>query len=156
MVYHRCQIALLPSLIMPPFSDLSSSHLLSLMLARHSPSHQTLCFQSHFFIRCIASHRNRISTGYYEKKRLFVCYTNYIVYTSRYGPPYSLLVTCFFFPFLFFWFVRMFVHLHLLTFSFTFFPFLFTLITNFRFLFWFFFIYLVCLRPRQENHQVCG
>ena len=47
------QIALLPSLIMPPFSDLSSSHLLRLMLACYSSSHRTLCSQSHFFIRCV-------------------------------------------------------------------------------------------------------
>ena len=69
---HRChwQITLLPSLIMPPFPDLSSSHLLRLMLARYSSSHRTLCFQSHFFIRCIASHRNCIPTGYYEKKKV--------------------------------------------------------------------------------------
>ena len=40
---HRFQIALLHSLTMPPFSDLSSSQLLMLMLARYSSSHQILC-----------------------------------------------------------------------------------------------------------------
>ena len=64
------QIALLPSLIMPPFSDLSSSHLLRLMLACYSSSHRTLCFQSHFFIRCVASHPICISTASARIKRL--------------------------------------------------------------------------------------
>ena len=64
------QIALLPSLIMPPFSDLSSSHLLRLMLACYSSSHRTLCFQFHFFIRCVASHPNCISTASARIKRL--------------------------------------------------------------------------------------
>ena len=34
--YHRFQIALLPSLIVPLFFDLSSSHLLMLTLVRYS------------------------------------------------------------------------------------------------------------------------
>ena len=58
--YHRFQIALLPSLIMPLFSDLSSSHLLMLMLARNSYiSSNSLSFKSRFSIRCIGLHFNR-------------------------------------------------------------------------------------------------
>ena len=110
------------------------------------------CFQSHFFIRCIASYWNWISIDYYEIKRLylfmpffsvtsyycfcfiyktwtaslFVCYAYlYVIYASRYWPLYLLPVACLFSSFGIY-VVRMSV---LLTFSFSLFPFLFTLIT---------------------------
>ena len=72
--YHRFQIALLHSLTMPPFSDLSSSQLLMLMLAGYSSSHQILCFQSCIFISCNALHFHR---PLLEKTGFFYSVTSY-------------------------------------------------------------------------------
>ena len=71
--YDRCQITLLPSLMMPPFSDLSSSHLLIFMLARYSSSHQTFRAFNLIF-SSVASHRIVIAfqLATTRKKRLYL------------------------------------------------------------------------------------
>ena len=123
--YHRLRIALLPSLIIPPFSDLPSYDLLLLTLARYSYiSSNPLCFQSRF--SSVAS--NCISTGHYEKKRFLLfcnvllmfplylktldgvalCLLYLLVYDLclRIQPEISLSATRYLILFYFFWFVR--------------------------------------------------